>query len=77
MCIGADMTNLVSIKSPTSGLADTLRGLAEQAERGELTGLVAAIEAPAGFTFVYSSSLHSSVVLASLLWSNCVNRMRS
>jgi hypothetical protein len=50
--------------------------MADQAEAGELTGFVGASVVQDNYEFVYSASLHDSIVMSSLLQQNCIDRMR-
>lgn len=76
--ITADLSRprLVQIRRPPNDLAATLRGLADQAESGEITGAVVACIANGNYEFVYASSLSDGIVLSAMLHQNCIDRMR-
>lgn len=72
-----DAPKLAAIKSAPSDLPAALRALADQVERGEVTEFVAAYTENGGYTFKYAASLHSCLVLAAMLYDNCLKRMRT
>lgn len=70
------MSDVQLLKRPPSDLADRLRELADQADSGKLTDFVCAYCVENGYDFVYGASLHGCVVMASMLWQACMDRLR-
>jgi hypothetical protein len=70
------LLNLVRIKSAPSDLGKTLRALADQADRGELTDFVGTYVANDGYSFVHASSLSQELTMATMLWQRCIDRLR-
>ena len=61
---------------PPSDLSKGLRELADLVDRGIVTEFVGAYCENGHYAFWYGASLHSCVVLSTLLQQNCVDRMR-
>lgn len=57
-------------------LPDILRELADAAERGEVQGMVFACERDGEYTTHQAASLHDSLVLATLLQANTLDKFR-
>lgn len=68
--------NITAIKRPATDLSNRLRELADLADSGKLTDFVCAYVVDNGYDFVYGASLHSCIVMASMLWQSCVDRIR-
>lgn len=71
-----DRARVVPIVRAPSDLSRILRDMADAVDRGEITELVAVSVNGGAYDFHYSASLHSCLVMASMLWQNCVDRMR-
>jgi hypothetical protein len=68
--------NVVEIKKAPSGLAHSLRELADKVDAGAVTDVVLARVEHGNYEFLYAASLASCVVMAALLQQSCIDRMR-
>lgn len=68
--------SIVALKKPPSDLSDVLRKIADQADAGEVTDLIVAYHLNGNREFIYGTSLNDSLILATLLQQNCIDRMR-
>jgi hypothetical protein len=70
---------VVQLRRPTADLAAYLRGMAERAERGELTDFVAVtLEGPLGEPdFHWSASSWDAVVMTAMLAESALGRLRN
>lgn len=68
--------NLVAIKRPPSDLAQRLRELADAAEAGALTELVAIYVRDDTYGFVFGASRFNSIGMAAMLQDEAIREMR-
>lgn len=67
---------LVALKRPPSDLAQRLREMAEMAEAGALTELVAIYVQDDTYQFVFGASRFNSIGMAAMLQDEAVRNMR-
>lgn len=67
---------LVALHKPPSDLSRRLRELADLADAGELTDAVMAYTWKDERHFMYATSLNDGLILATMLQSNCLDRLR-
>lgn len=70
------MPTVVALHKPPSDLAQRLRELADMADTGELTSAIVAYTCNDERHFMYAASLSDCLVMAAMLQSNCLDRMR-
>lgn len=71
------MTSVVAIKRPPSDLAERLRELADAADRGELTDMVACYVIGDDFAFLHGTGKLNAIAMAAMLQSNTLDAMRA
>jgi len=59
-----------------SDLADKLRALADEVDRGHITDFVSVSVENGRYSFLYGASLAESLIMANLLLCECQDRMR-
>ena len=72
----SERISVVPIVRAPSDLSRILREMADAVDRGEITDFVGVTVNGGAYDFHYAASLHSCLVMASMLWQNCVDRMR-
>lgn len=59
-----------------AGLADALRRMADAADRGELTDLVACFVEGGNYNFIWDSSKLDCIAMTAMAHANAIQRMR-
>jgi len=63
-------------KQVPDDLSQRLRELADEVDKGYITGMVIAYIGDAEYSFVFGTSLSESIVLSTLLHQSSIDRMR-
>ena len=64
-------------KQAPEDLSQRLRELADEVDKGYITGMVVAYVGDGEYSFVFGTSLSESIVLSTLLKQSSIDRMRS
>ena len=68
---------VTALIKPPSGLAKRLREIADDVDKGVTTSFVCARVENDCYEFMHAASLNDCLVMAALLYQNCVDRMRA